>query len=67
MLGEIAALLKATPSIKRMRIEGHTDNRGNPDMNLDLLEAALPSGKREQWLVDHGIEGGRLGRARATV
>jgi OOP family OmpA-OmpF porin len=58
MLGEIAALLKATPSIKRMRIEGHTDNRGNADMNLDLSKRRAASVR--QWLVDHGIDGGRL-------
>lgn len=58
MLGEIAALLKATPGIKRMRIEGHTDNRGDPAMNLDLSKRRAASVR--QWLIDHGIASGRL-------
>jgi outer membrane protein OmpA-like peptidoglycan-associated protein len=58
MLQEIVALLKANPDIRRMRIEGHTDNRGNADMNLDLSKRRAASVR--QWLVDHGIAGGRL-------
>ncbi len=58
MLMEIAQLLKANPTIKKMRIEGHTDNRGGADYNLDLSKRRAASVR--QWLVDHGIEGGRL-------
>jgi outer membrane protein OmpA-like peptidoglycan-associated protein len=58
MLGEIVSLLKANPSIKRMRIEGHTDNRGNADMNLDLSKRRAASVRT--WLVQHGIEDPRL-------
>jgi OOP family OmpA-OmpF porin len=58
MLGEIAALLKATPAIRKMRIEGHTDNHGAPDYNLDLSKRRAASVR--QWLVDHGIDPGRL-------
>jgi len=58
MLQEIVALLRATPGIRRMRIEGHTDNRGDADMNLDLSRRRAASVR--QWLVDHGIEAGRL-------
>jgi len=58
MLGEIAQLLKATPSIKKMRIEGHTDNHGGADYNLDLSKRRAASVR--QWLVDHGIDPGRL-------
>jgi outer membrane protein OmpA-like peptidoglycan-associated protein len=58
MLQEITNLLKATPSIKKMRIEGHTDNRGAPDMNLDLSKRRAASVR--EWLVDHGIAGTRL-------
>ncbi len=59
MLGEIAALLKANPSIKKMQIEGHTDNRGNADMNLDLSKRRAASVR--VWLEQHGIDPGRLG------
>jgi outer membrane protein OmpA-like peptidoglycan-associated protein len=58
MLGEIAALLKATPAIKKMRIEGHTDNHGAADYNLDLSKRRAASVR--QWLIDHGIDPGRL-------
>src|SRR5580658_8516944 len=58
MLGEIAALLKATPAIKKMRIEGHTDNHGAADYNLDLSKRRAASVR--QWLVEHGIDPGRL-------
>jgi outer membrane protein OmpA-like peptidoglycan-associated protein len=58
MLQEIVALLKATPGIKKMRIEGHTDNRGAADMNLDLSKRRAASVK--SWLVLHGIEEMRL-------
>jgi OOP family OmpA-OmpF porin len=58
MLLEVAQLLKANPSIKKMRIEGHTDNHGAADMNLDLSKRRAASVRI--WLADHGIESGRL-------
>jgi OOP family OmpA-OmpF porin len=58
MLGEIAALLKATPGIKKMRIEGHTDNHGAAAYNLDLSQRRAASVR--QWLIDHGIAALRL-------
>jgi OOP family OmpA-OmpF porin len=58
MLTEIAQLLKATPAIKKMMIEGHTDNRGDAAMNLDLSKRRAASVKA--WLVQHGIEVDRL-------
>jgi outer membrane protein OmpA-like peptidoglycan-associated protein len=58
MLQEIVLLLKANPDIHRMRIEGHTDNRGAAEMNLDLSKRRAASVR--QWLVDHGIDSGRL-------
>jgi outer membrane protein OmpA-like peptidoglycan-associated protein len=58
MLGEIVALLKASPDIHHMRIEGHTDNRGGADYNLDLSKRRAASVR--SWLVEHGIDAGRL-------
>ena len=58
MLLEIVKLLQATPSIKKMRVEGHTDNRGAAAMNLDLSKRRAAS--VATYLVQHGVEGGRL-------
>lgn len=58
MLQEIVALLKANPDIRRMRIEGHTDNHGAAEMNLDLSKRRAASVR--SWLVEHGVESGRL-------
>jgi outer membrane protein OmpA-like peptidoglycan-associated protein len=58
MLTEIVQLLKATPAIKKMMIEGHTDNHGAADMNLDLSKRRAASVRA--WLTQHGIDGGRL-------
>jgi outer membrane protein OmpA-like peptidoglycan-associated protein len=58
MLLEVAQLLKANPTIKKMRIEGHTDNRGGADMNLDLSKRRAASVRT--WLIEHGIDSGRL-------
>ncbi len=58
MLQEIANLLKANPGIKRMSIEGHTDNRGGADMNKKLSQGRANSVMA--WLVAHGVGGERL-------
>jgi OOP family OmpA-OmpF porin len=58
MLGEIVQLLKANPNIKKMMIEGHTDNHGSAALNLDLSKRRAQSVR--SWLVDHGIEPNRL-------
>jgi outer membrane protein OmpA-like peptidoglycan-associated protein len=58
MLTEIVQLLKANPAIKKMRIEGHTDNRGDADYNLGLSKQRAASVRT--WLVQHGIDSGRL-------
>lgn len=58
MLQEIVLLLQANSDIKRLRIEGHTDNRGNAAYNLDLSKRRAASVR--QWLVDHGVASDRL-------
>jgi OOP family OmpA-OmpF porin len=58
MLQEIVNLLKVNPGIKKMRIEGHTDNRGAADMNLDLSKRRAASVR--SWLEVHGIDPARL-------
>jgi OOP family OmpA-OmpF porin len=58
MLEEIAQLFKANPDIARVRIEGHTDNRGAAAYNLDLSKRRARSVR--QWIVGHGVEASRL-------
>jgi OmpA-OmpF porin, OOP family len=58
MLTEVVQLLKANPGIKKMRIEGHTDNVGGAAMNLTLSTNRAASVRT--WLVTHGVEAGRL-------
>lgn len=58
MLQEITNLLKANQGIKRMSIEGHTDNRGGAAMNKTLSQGRADSVMR--WLVQHGIDQSRL-------
>jgi outer membrane protein OmpA-like peptidoglycan-associated protein len=58
VLQEVADYLKANPAIKRMRIEGHTDNKGSADLNKRLSQDRANSVMR--WLVQHGIAAGRL-------
>ena len=41
-----------------MSIEGHTDNRGDPAMNMKLSDGRAASVKT--WLEQHGVEQGRL-------
>ena len=51
-------LLKANPDIKRMSIEGHTDNRGALEMNNKLSQDRADSVMK--YLSSHGIDESRL-------
>jgi outer membrane protein OmpA-like peptidoglycan-associated protein len=58
MLSEIANLLKSNQAIKRMSIEGHTDDRGAADYNMKLSDGRAASVRT--WLIQHAVEAGRL-------
>lgn len=58
ILDEIVRLLRANPDIKRLSIEGHTDNRGAVDMNEQLSQQRAESVMK--YVVDHGIAADRL-------
>jgi outer membrane protein OmpA-like peptidoglycan-associated protein len=58
VLQEVADYLKANKAIKRMAIEGHTDNKGSADLNKSLSQQRADSVMH--WLTQHGIEPGRL-------
>jgi outer membrane protein OmpA-like peptidoglycan-associated protein len=58
IVDEIVKLLKANPDIKRLSVEGHTDDRGAIEMNNKLSQDRADSVKG--YLVSHGIDAGRL-------
>ncbi len=57
VLTEIAQFLIANPDIKQIRIEGHTDNHGGADYNLDLSKRRAASVRT--WLSEHGVDASR--------
>jgi outer membrane protein OmpA-like peptidoglycan-associated protein len=58
LLLEIADALLRNPDVQLIEIQGHTDNRGDPKLNLDLSQRRAESVKR--WLAQHGVEPERL-------
>ncbi|MCU1277061.1 MAG: outer membrane protein [bacterium] len=58
VLQAVADALTAQPEIKRVSIEGHTDNRGKPEHNLELSQRRAQSVM--QFLVEHGLAPERL-------
>ncbi|MEO7330026.1 MAG: OmpA family protein, partial [Minicystis sp.] len=58
LMEEIADVLQRAPTIKKVEIQGHTDNTGARDHNLQLSDARASSVRT--WLIGAGIEGGRM-------
>jgi OOP family OmpA-OmpF porin len=58
VLDAVLAVLGAHPEIKKVRVEGHTDNRGAAKMNQKLSAARAASVM--QWLVGRGVPVERL-------
>jgi outer membrane protein OmpA-like peptidoglycan-associated protein len=58
MLKQVALILKAHPEIKHIRVEGHTDDTGERDMNVRLSKARAESVKR--YLMARGVKPDRL-------
>lgn len=56
-LDEVVEMLKANPAIE-IQLEGHTDNIGNPKMNLELSKSRVEAVKK--YLVDKGIAKKRI-------
>lgn len=70
VLAEIARTLQEHPEIRRVRVEGHCDERGTEAHNLDLSRRRAEA--VAAWLVAHGVETDRLetagyGEARPRV
>jgi outer membrane protein OmpA-like peptidoglycan-associated protein len=58
VLDAVLKVLNDHPEIKKVRVEGHTDNRGGPELNRKLSAARAAS--VVAWLVAHGVDVGRL-------
>lgn len=50
--------MRASPFIRRISIDGHTDDRGDDDYNMELSMRRANSVMA--WLVEHGVEPDRL-------
>lgn len=58
ILTEIADTVIRHPEIKRLEVQGHTDNSGTPEHNQLLSEQRAEAVRA--WLVQHGVETDRL-------
>jgi outer membrane protein OmpA-like peptidoglycan-associated protein len=58
ILNAVTQILKDHPEIKKIRVEGHTDNKGTAAYNKDLSKRRAASVAK--WLVDHGVEKPRI-------
>lgn len=58
LLDEVAEVLQKHPELRRIRVEGHTDNRGNADKNLQLSKARAAA--VVAYLVKQGVDASRL-------
>jgi outer membrane protein OmpA-like peptidoglycan-associated protein len=58
LLSEIADVLLRNPGIRRIEIQGHTDNRGSRERNMDLSQRRAEAVR--DWLIAAGVESSRL-------
>ncbi|MEZ4459464.1 MAG: OmpA family protein [bacterium] len=58
ILNQVGSVLKANPQITLIQVEGHTDDRGKDDYNLDLSQRRADSVRN--YLIGRGIDANRL-------
>jgi outer membrane protein OmpA-like peptidoglycan-associated protein len=58
ILDEVVRVLREHPELRRIRIEGHTDEQGTAEHNATLSRDRARTVRR--YLIDHGIDHRRL-------
>ena len=58
LMEEIADVLQRNPNIRKIEIQGHTDNSGSRERNQTLSEARANAVRT--WLVKAGVDGDRI-------
>jgi OmpA-OmpF porin, OOP family len=58
LLDEVVDVMAKNPQLRRVRVEGHTDNRGNAERNLELSRARAAA--VVAYMVKQGIDPARL-------
>jgi outer membrane protein OmpA-like peptidoglycan-associated protein len=58
LLSEVADVIMRHPEITRIEVQGHTDNRGGRQHNMDLSQRRAEAVR--DWLVRAGVEASRL-------
>lgn len=58
LLLEVADVLLRDPSLELIEIQGHTDSRGERELNMKLSQSRAEAVR--EWLVGHGVEPMRL-------
>jgi outer membrane protein OmpA-like peptidoglycan-associated protein len=58
ILNTLVSVMKENPSITKLRVEGHTDDKGGSDHNHKLSQARADA--VAEWLSKNGVDKGRL-------
>ena len=58
LLNQIARVLNENPQVEQVRIEGHTDNQGGAEFNMDLSQRRAESVR--EALIERGVAPERL-------
>ncbi|MCK6521795.1 OmpA family protein [Myxococcota bacterium] len=58
LLDDVASIMKEHPELKLVRIEGHTDSRGDDAFNMDLSQRRTEAVRN--YLINKGVEANRL-------
>jgi outer membrane protein OmpA-like peptidoglycan-associated protein len=58
LLEQVANVMKTASYVKKLRVEGHTDDRGKDSSNLELSSRRAASVMR--FLIEHGVAQERL-------